>query len=464
MSFLSMTNPLCLRFLPGRKKISGVLFALTAWAYLFFATWTATTLKSTHKAWFNRCSDLMWIVVIVAAVNLLLLADYTIRDLLIIILAAGLFYATTYFGGSKHLVQGFILAMSGRHVNWKVFMGCTTVFYGLMIAGVIAAYFLGELKPVYSVNDGFLRATAGFNDPTVFAGYLMTFCLCWMMWRFEKLGAVDYIVFAVVGIYCLIFPDNLTVFAVIFLMLIALPLFQFAGDWMADRMFFRILFALVFPAVAVGSVLASRMYWKGGRWFKLLDKALAGKISIAHAFMNKYKIPLLGQNIGKVKRVDGKKVNAVLENSYVRLLLENGVIAAVVVLILFTVLVYMAMKHHRMGVVLGLMLMAVYGLVENRLVKVAFDVPMLAMPLIFYVTAQKRRREPARDEGRGEGEGRDASRRDSSRRESGRRDSSRSGFSRSEALRREYMEENAGDEDVRIAHAPRRQARDQRDD
>lgn len=133
---------------------------------------------------------------------------------------------------------------------------------------------------------------------------------------------------------------------------------------------------------ATGFVGVAYFYNLEEEWLLKLNNMLSGRIEISKTAFDMYDIKLFGQfipEVGNGHAVEFRPNYFFLDDSYVRILLEYGVILFVIVLMIFTVIIRQAKKRNDFLLVLCVVCLAVQSIMEHHLINVAYNSIMLAL-------------------------------------------------------------------------------------
>lgn len=117
-------------------------------------------------------------------------------------------------------------------------------------------------------------------------------------------------------------------------------------------------------------------------WIMNLNKILSGRIEISREAIYKYGIKLFGQfipEVGNGSVVEIRPDYFFLDDSYVRILLEYGVVLFIVMLVVLVNFVRRATEKNSYLIVWALTCICVHSIMEHHLVNIAYNVMILGL-------------------------------------------------------------------------------------
>lgn len=113
-----------------------------------------------------------------------------------------------------------------------------------------------------------------------------------------------------------------------------------------------------------------------------LDDYLSGRLTISNNAFQEYSIKLFGQTIKEVGHggsVEWRDDYFFLDDSYVRILLEYGLLVLIIVLISIAVISKKASEENRFIITLALVAISLHSVMEHHLIDIAYNPMMLAL-------------------------------------------------------------------------------------
>lgn len=107
-----------------------------------------------------------------------------------------------------------------------------------------------------------------------------------------------------------------------------------------------------------------------------LNGILSGRLAISNKGLNLYNVKLFGQTIieeGNGRSTEFREDYFFLDDSYIRILLEYGIILTIVVLVILMFLSKKAMENNRRMMVIALVAICVHSIMEHHLIDLSYN-------------------------------------------------------------------------------------------
>jgi len=363
---------------PIIEKMSRGLFYATFFIYLALRTLTYTAFRyeySTHI--FNQ---LAWICCFIALLNAIFLCRYSFRQIAII-LAFCAFYVFLYQhtqAGENIFLASMMIVFSARYVKWERLLKFSLVLYIVFIIGSAVAEQV-ELVPTLEFFRGDVRRYSfGFSHPNVFGGYVLFIVIVWLLIRYKKLKVFDYIGWLLIAAFMWIVPNSRACTFSILLICLFTFIFKRAGNKLLKCLPIKIICVSFYGIMAAFSVLASYFYDENNALYVQIDQSIfTTRLSCAHTFFIENPITWFGQ---KLQLIDVTKAaqkgvsSSILDNFYVRQLLGGGIIHFLIIFVMFTYLVYRAIKINDQGMLIALIVLMIYWVYEARGLNLVYNI------------------------------------------------------------------------------------------
>ena len=126
-----------------------------------------------------------------------------------------------------------------------------------------------------------------------------------------------------------------------------------------------------------------------------LDNYLSGRLTISNKAIQQYSIKIFGQNISEIgngRSTEFREDYFFLDDSYIRILLEYGLVLFIVMLILLVMMSKKAMRYNRNVIVIAIVAIAVHSVMEHHLIELAYNPLWLSIFAILNQNGQIGRR------------------------------------------------------------------------
>lgn len=273
-----------------------------------------------------------------------------------------------------------------------------TIVFGVIGSG-LALVLLGRLVgwiPDVSVvrPSGFVRYSLGFIHPNALGTLVFACYAAFLLRREARPRPRDLIMCAILvaGNLLICNARGAAVATALF------PLIYFLAERVKDSERARKIVVRVFIGVlaleAVFSVLMALAYSADYRLLRLLDAAMSGRLFYARYYWNAHPPRLLGQNLAEFTDLAPLNDEVIIDNYIVHILIEAGIVASLLVLLLF-VLSALALEdsNRYFGyTALGLTWL-VLGMFESHAVQFALNFTLVAaVPMLRSISERSRPR------------------------------------------------------------------------
>lgn len=304
----------------------------------------------------------------------------------ILLLVAGL--ALSMVGSTNKTMFLYFLVIIGAYginsttiIKVSLFWQLVVVFGTVLLSqtGLIEDYLFGDYIR--------LRHGLGFNWATV-APIIFFYCMLQYIYlRREKVRLYEYIIMEVINYILFKLTDSRMAF---YFSTLFLAFFFFANLVKRTPLKVKIgkwkygLCAL--PAVAaVGSVLLHAFYDEHNGLYSTLNVLLSKRLELGFAAIRDHGITWLGQKIewiGFSSKPLAGEYNYV-DCSYLQLLIEYGILFLLIVIVIYTILIYRAVKAQDNYLLVILCIVLVFSITEPRLMNFAYNpFPVLVMSML----------------------------------------------------------------------------------
>ncbi len=315
-----------------------------------------------------------FMVRIVCAVVLLMgRSRINLKKALVIIFLGEL---SAYFSKSTSFIVLMYLLAVGSYVDEERVISAILVSSALVLTiTMISALAKIIPNPVTVSSDGHIRDALGFTHPNTMATILFQIAICsWLICKNKSIPIV--ISFAT---FLIAYAVNYSRTASI--MLLVLGVLQVADRiakgskgtirklyWMALSQSPLLIAAVVFLTFLVAVTPFLDTY----------DINLSGRILMLQRYFAFYRLTLFGQPIAYGSEFYRFGLST-LDNSYMRLLLNNGIIMFVLYIIAFIALIRKYVKNRDTKLLIVITLFAVYGLFETVAVRFEFNFSLILL-------------------------------------------------------------------------------------
>ena len=322
----------------------------------------------TSTVWFNysKLLRLTECIIVVSVLNIYFLCGYTRKQLLeISALLLLLFVARC----CSHSDDGFLLcsmalALSSHRIEPGRMMRRMLYAYIAVCLIVFTLYAFNILKK-WDLEASRIRYNLGFSHPNTLGMVVVCFVLVWLVLRYNHLRWYDFVGW----IGCILFewlvPNSRTAAFIITIILLLVFLEKKLG--LFRFRFIQFCCYLTVPTLAFFSFGASYGFRFDSQVYQLLNSLLSGRLYFGHIFLEKYNLTLFGQPITRINQVTAALTGSemrVLDNGYLRILLQLGLVTFLVVLSGLIYILYHSMTEKHYAVTIGLLALSFYTVSE----------------------------------------------------------------------------------------------------
>lgn len=213
----------------------------------------------------------------------------------------------------------------------------------------------------------YIRHQMGFLASNQIPLTLMIIYIMFIAYKKEKISLKEHVIFLILNMFCFIsFGARVSFLLIIgaFFVYCILKLSDKAFEnWTIKTNFIWSLF----PICMMISLILGYFYNANSRLWLLLNDILYNRIRWAHAGLKHYGLSILGYGL-KAGQATGANGENLVDNGYVLILLQRGIIITVMVILMWSYLTYMAEKSRDKYMVLALILIAGASLIDNHLI------------------------------------------------------------------------------------------------
>lgn len=213
----------------------------------------------------------------------------------------------------------------------------------------------------------YIRHQMGFLASNQIPLTLMIVYIMFIAYKKEKITIKEQLLFLILNMCCFISfgarVSFLLIIGAFFVYCILRMSDKFFPNWTIKTNFIWILY----PFCMMISVILGYFYNSGSNLWLLLNDIFYNRIRWAHAGLKHYGLSILGYGL-KAGQATGTNGENLVDNGYVLILLQRGIILTIMVIVMWSYLTYIAEKNRDKYMVLSLILIAVASLIDNHLI------------------------------------------------------------------------------------------------
>ena len=274
------------------------------------------------------------------------------------------------------MVLYLVFFVSAYELDSERFLKVTIWAQGFLLALVVLGSQIGLVEDYIFTPETRLRHGLGFSWTTTSAVLFLFIVFEYIALRKEKLKYVEIILLEGIGVVLYELTNSRMVFALcsVFLMFIAGA--KLLGFRFSITHFFRKLFVLVPSVLCILAIAIHAFYNSNSAFWEKLNSFLSGRLKLGKEGLQDYGISLFGTSITwegySAKKIVTNTYNYV-DCSYLRILLEYGIIFLVIVVAIFTVVIYKSIKSENYFLLWSVVFVLILSITEPRLMNLSFN-------------------------------------------------------------------------------------------
>lgn len=276
-----------------------------------------------------------------------------------------------------------------RRIAYYSFLLISSLLFFVTISsllGIIPDYLWG----LDEVN-GRIRHGLGFRYTTFPTHLFLEIVLLYGFLAREKAKISVLLVFFAINYAMYEMTESRNSFLLVLFFLIFLVAMKFPQlRSMYTPRFQRFTAAWVYPLGALASYIAARLYSPDSQFFTKLNTILSNRLAQTHASLEEYGIRLFGQKInfmgngidanGKLVKTQGGDYDFnFVDNSFMNILINNGLLLLILTLIAFTLLGIRSAKANDRIMSAILFIIALHSMIDPQLIDLTYNVFLLAL-------------------------------------------------------------------------------------
>lgn len=306
------------------------------------------------------------------------------------ILMLGLLVITWRTSGEFLMLPMGLFILGARDVKFrtiiKLYLGVGTI----ILLSTLTASLLGVIKNLtyHRGETSVIRQSFGIMYPTDFAAHVFYLVLAYAYLNFKKLSWRSYVIFVIVAWLLIKFCDaRLSAYSMIILIPVMIIGQKASVRWRAPLIIANFYWSIPVVLGYVTSYL-SYFYSENNHIFFKLNNLLSGRLVFGHEALKEYPINLFGQRvvehgwggIGGMKMASNSPSNYFfIDSSYLRVLILYGIIVAVLLLMVMTIISYRSVSRGSYALASIIVMVAISSVVEQRLYNISYDPFLIAL-------------------------------------------------------------------------------------
>ncbi len=281
----------------------------------------------------------------------------------------------------------FIYGMKG--VSFDKISKNILICMSLCIFFIIFGSQIGLIENWHYVQGSRYRYSLGYFYPSHVTSVWFYLVLLFCYIKKDSLKIYHVIAIEIINYWQYINTDSRTGSFLIALLVIVFYLQRFHYKKSILKVIYEFFLKSSFVICSLISVLACYMY-RESEIFNKINSLTTNRLSLGHKAIVDYGISLFGKKIqwignggvGHVFSISKVDNYNYVDCSYVKLLLEHGIIIWTIIIIGFSLVCITAINHNKKYMALALAFVAIYCVIEPRLIEIGFNPFILTLALL----------------------------------------------------------------------------------
>ena len=263
----------------------------------------------------------------------------------------------------------FLIIIGAPNLNFNEFIKKDMIIrFGFMTFVLIMYHFNFTENFLTRNSNGLYVSSMGFSHPNNFALHIMTLCLDFIYLNFHKMKFPYYVI--ILGIIYIInrFTGSRTSEIAIIVMIILNILLTRINIDIFKKWLKYVICAIPILILIVSLFLSYNYNGKG--IYKTVNKIVTNRLRFSHWYLDNYDINLFGQKIVRVSTVKAanKKIERhILDNAYISLLLNYGIVPFIAFLIMIYNIINKSFREKNRAMITLIIVYFLIGFVETYL-------------------------------------------------------------------------------------------------
>ena len=251
-------------------------------------------------------------------------------------------------------------------------------YHIISIIAIILLCGVGIINNRIIVAGNVARYSLGFSHPNNLGAAIYVIATSVFYLHYKKFRVIHFLIFLLLFIFCWYVPHSRTSALMIGLICIIGLMLQLRKEktWLLEKLLK--ISATLFLIIPGLSFYLPIHYMDGKKWIYALDAVLSKRIYLSYIAINRFHLNLFGNIIQTQRYIDVLKLAAdqrnTIDNAYVYISLNFGLVALVLLLIATLVLYLIALKRKHFSLCICLLFVLIYGFSEQRAFNIGMNV------------------------------------------------------------------------------------------
>lgn len=326
----------------------------------------------------------------IIAIKLIYDGFYTEVEIVKILLIFILLGLISLHINSNVLFCSFFFIIAARNIDMrKLLLGVFGIQLFLTVMIAIASQIGLVSDWMYSI-EGRNRHSLGYIYPSYIASIFFYMILAYMYIRKEKLQLLETIVIGLLNCIIFVLTDSKTSFILTFLVIVVFFTLKYYKKEIKNNLISKLLYSYSVFGIAIISIFACIIYSDENNFLVKINSFINNRLIMGHNALLEYGVTLFGERIrwigfgglGYTTGVLKGEYNFV-DCSYVKVLLDYGIIFFVVMLSGYALVSYRAIERKDRFLCTCILFMCIYSIIEPRIIEFGFNPFVLSLCVLF---------------------------------------------------------------------------------
>lgn len=326
----------------------------------------------------------------IIAIKLIYDSIYTEVEIVKILLIFILLGLVSLHIDSNVLFCSFFFIIAARNIDIrKLLMGALWIQLILTIMIAVASQIGLVSDWMYNI-EGRNRHSLGYIYPSYIASIFFYMILAYMYIRKEKLHLLETIMIGVLNCIIFVLTDSKTSFVLTFLAIVVFFVLKYYKKELKNNLISKLLYSYSVFGIAIISIVTCIVYNDENNFLVKINSFINNRLIMGHNALMEHGVSLFGEKIrwigfgglGYTTSALKEEYNFV-DCSYVKVLLDYGIIFFVIMLSGYALVSYRAIKEKDRFLCNCILFMCIYSIIEPRIIEFGFNPFVLSLCVLF---------------------------------------------------------------------------------
>lgn len=308
-------------------------------------------------------------------------AVYRPKELWCILVVLSIGILNVLCSGDFSLMELAIIVIAAKDIAPRKLVKTFAIIKAAAMVLTIALCLLKVLPNIAYENSDSINYTYGFCHRNVLGANMAVLCLAWMYLRYKDLWLYDLGLWGGLTLATYLLAQSRTSLMVMVLAIAAAFLSRRYEKKLSDRPRMPVIVTGFFVGLFLVSLICTVFYKRYEPFWELADKLFTKRLRFAHQCLEAYGFSLFGQPMDFVSTLEAQNnseaTRLILDNAFMRGLLHNGILPGGIFLLTYCITLTRSWRRRNTPLVVGMLVMAVYGMSERYMLDVHYNFPLL---------------------------------------------------------------------------------------